>query len=248
MNLPHSFRNTLRDTLRNSLRALPGKLRLAGDILRLPLARLHFDTACNPELAWHTYGQYTKPHPRYRLFRNKSLGMALIRLRDFSSSADYLQSVQRKDYAGYQSRKARERGYTVQEINRNDYIDDIHLINTSLAQRQGRPMDSSYLDKTERFVDIKAYRYYGVLDKDGRLVAYCNVAFHGNFAATDRLLGYKNSDGVMYLLLAEITCRLITEGQLHFFMYDTYLGAQPGLQNFKKKLGFQPYRIRFSIH
>jgi hypothetical protein len=30
-------------------------------------------------------------------------------------------------------------------------------------------------------------------------------------------------------------------------MYDTYLGALPGLREFKRKLGFQPYRIRYAL-
>lgn len=30
-------------------------------------------------------------------------------------------------------------------------------------------------------------------------------------------------------------------------MYDTYLGAQPGLRNFKRKLGFSPYLVCYSV-
>ena len=222
-------------------------LRLAADIVRLPLARLHFSTALNPALVRRTYAMFTKPHPRYRVVRNKSLGIALIDLRAFGSGDDYLRSLQQKDYAGYHSKRARTRGYTVAEIDRNDYIDDIHSINTSADERQGRPMDPVYATRTERYDPLDGLRHYGVLDKDGRLVAYGDVGVYGNFAATDRLLGYKNNDGVMYLLLADIACRLIDDGQLAYLMYDTYLGAQPGLRNFKRKLGFQPYRIHYSI-
>ena len=222
-------------------------LRLAADIVRLPLARLHFSTALNPALVRRTYAAFTKPHPRYRVVRNKSLGIALIDLRAFGSGDDYLRSLQQKDYAGYHSKRARTRGYTVAEIDRNDYIEDIHSINTSLDERQGRPMDPAYADKTEHYEAEDNFRYYGVLDKKGRLVAYCDVGIYGDFAATDRLLGYRNTDGVMYLLLAHIACRLIDDGRLRYFMYDTYLGALPGLRRFKQKLGFQPYRIRFSI-
>lgn len=222
-------------------------LRLIGAIVRLPRARLRFHTALNPELVRRTYRVFTQPHPRCRLVRNKSLGIALIDLRAFDSGEAYLRALRRRDYAGYHSRRARERGYTVVEIDRNDYIDDIHSINTSLDERQGRPMDPAYATKTERYAAVDGLRHYGVLDKDGRLVAYGDVGIFGDFAATDRLLGYKNNDGVMYLLVADIACRLIDDGRLNYFMYDTYLGARPGLRNFKKKLGFQPYRIRYSI-
>ncbi|SEO05818.1 hypothetical protein SAMN05428959_104427 [Duganella sp. CF517] len=225
------------------LRAL---LRIAAEVARLPPARLRFDTALNPELVRHTHRLFTRPHPRYRLVRNKSIGIALIDLRAYASGAAYLHALRRRDYAGYHSRRARERGYTVVEIDRNDYIDDIHGINTSAGERQGRPMDPAYAARTERYPS-DGLCHYGVLDKEGRLVAYGDVGVYGDFAATDRLLGYKNNDGVMYLLLADIACRLIDDGRLNYLMYDTYLGALPGLRNFKKKLGFQPYRIRYSI-
>ena len=55
------------------------------------------------------------------------------------------------------------------------------------------------------------------------------------------------TDGVMYLLLADIACRLIDEHRYNYLMYDTYLGALPGLREFKRELGFAPYRIRYAI-
>ncbi|HEX8405435.1 MAG TPA: hypothetical protein VF670_12510 [Duganella sp.] len=226
---------------------LQSTLRLLGDILRLPKARLRFDTALNPELVRRVHRLFTKPHPRCPLVRHKSLGIALIDLRAFASGEAYLHALRKRDYAGYHSRRARERGYTVVEIDRNDYIDDIHLINISLAQRQGRPMDPAYATKTEYYDPADGLRHFGVLDSNGRLVAYSDVGIYGDFAATNRLLGVKNSDGVMYLLLADVACRLIDAGSLNYFMYDTYLGALPGLRDFKRKLGFQPYRIHYSI-
>lgn len=237
---------TTSDLLR-TLQAVPQRLRLIGDIARLPRARLRFDASLNPDLIRRTHAVFTMPHPRYRIVRNKSLGVALIDLRAFADSAAYLKSVQHKDYAGYQARRARARGYTVAAIDRNDHIDAIHRINTSVDERQGRPMDPAYADRTDHFVPVESFRYYGVLDAQGRLVAYCDLGIYGDFAATDRLLGYKNSDGVMYLLLADITCRLIDEHRYNYLMYDTYLGALPGLREFKRKLGFQPYRISYAI-
>lgn len=226
--------------------AVQARLRLLGDIVRLPRARLRFDAALNPDLIRRTHASFTMPHPRYRIVRNKSLGVALIDLRPFGSGADYLQSVAQKDHAGYQARRARARGYTVAEIDRNDYIDDIHRINTSQQVRQGRPMDPAYADRTDHFVAVASFRYYGVLDAGGKLVAYCDLGIYGDFAATDRVLGV-NSDGVMYLLLADVACRLIDEHRYNYLMYDTYLGALPGLREFKRKLGFAPYRIRYAI-
>jgi hypothetical protein len=30
-------------------------------------------------------------------------------------------------------------------------------------------------------------------------------------------------------------------------MYDTFFGAREGLQNFKRIVGFEPYRVRYSL-
>jgi hypothetical protein len=37
-----------------------------------------------------------------------------------------------------------------------------------------------------------------------------------------------------------IICRLIEEGRVDYFMYDTFLGAQPGLRDLSGGWGFVP--------
>jgi hypothetical protein len=220
---------------------------LCVEVARLPRARLHFDTRRAPDAIRATHALFTKPHPRYRMIKNKSIGIALIHLRHFKTAADYLATVKKRDYAAYHGKRAKARGYVFREIERNDFIDDIHAINISSDQRQGRPMDGSYREKQLHYQALPHFRYTGIVDRDEKLVAYCNYGVYGNFAATDQLLGYLNSDGVMHLLLLEIVCQLIEERKLDYFMYDTYLGARPGLRSFKHRLGFAPYRVRYSI-
>jgi hypothetical protein len=221
--------------------------KLAFDAVRLPIVKLEFQH--NEEIPdiHEMFTHFTKPHPRYKLVRNKSMGIALIGLGEFSDRNAYLSSVSRKDQAAYHGKRAQRRGFTFREIDQNSYIDDIHEINTSAAERQGRPMDPAYLEKPAFYEKKPHFRYFGVMDSDGALVAYCNIATYGNFAATDRLLGYKNNDGTMYLLLVEIICLLIDGSEVEYFMYDTFLGAQDGLRNFKRRLGFHPYRVRYAM-
>lgn len=221
--------------------------KLIAEAMRLPIAQLDFRHNVDIPDIRAMFAHFTKPHPRYKLIRNKSVGMALVDLRGFTDRAAYIASVSRKDQGAYHGRRALRRGFTFHEIDRNAYIDDIHAINTSATERQGRPMDPAYFQKPSHYEKKPHFRYFGVVNMEGMLVAYCNIATYGNFAATDRLLGYKNNDGIMYLLLMEIICRLIDDSQVHYFMYDTFLGAQEGLRNFKRRLGFQPYRVRYSI-
>jgi hypothetical protein len=34
---------------------------------------------------------------------------------------------------------------------------------------------------------------------------------------------------------------------VRYVMYDTFFGAQSGLQQFKRVLGFQPYRVKYTL-
>lgn len=219
---------------------------LAGELCALPVATLRFDLAAHPEQR-RMYELFTKPHPRFKVVRNKTLGIALVNLRSYRGAQDYLRQVRFSGHAGPQRKKALAHGYTVREIDRNRYIDAIHAINTSAPERQGRPMDSMYRIKKLRYEQPHYLVTYGVFDAREQLVGYCVVGLYGNFAATDQLLGYKTSHGIMYLLLSEIICRLIERGSLDFFMYDTFLGAQPGLRDFKRRTGFRPYRARYAV-
>ena len=133
------------------------------------------------------------------------------------------------------------------EIDRNAHVDDIHAINTSLDTRQGRAMDEKYLEKVTRYDSLDHYNYYGILNSEGRLVAYANIGRLGNFSALSQLMGLRNNDGIMHLLIAEIVSRLIEQKRVRYVMYDTFFGAQPGLQQFKRVLGFEPYRAKYSL-
>jgi hypothetical protein len=108
-------------------------------------------------------------------------------------------------------------------------------------------MDLQYLVKQTQFEVRDNFRYFGVVDARGTLVAYCNIGIFGNFAATHQLLGYKSGDGIMYFLLAEIIAQLIQEARLDYFMYDTMLGGSEGLRDFKRRAGFAPYRASYAI-
>jgi hypothetical protein len=95
-------------------------------------------------------------------------------------------------------------------------------------------------------LQYKYCKHFGAFDQTGALAAYCRVNFYGNFAAVEELIGCKNRDGVMYMLLSEIVCRLINEAFLDYFMCDGFLDTKAGLRRFKRRLGFEPYRVRYA--
>lgn len=230
---------------------LANQCKLVLDVVRLPVARLCFDTSYDPEDVRETHRRFTSPHPKYKVFGYKQLGVALIDLRRLAGPVEYLDSITGQRGAASYVSKARRRGYSLAQIDRNEHVDAIHAINTSLASRQGRPMDPSYQEKKASFEKRSHYRYFGVFSKQGQLMAYCNIGRYGNFAAFSQLLGYRNNDGIMHLLVSDVVSLLLMELQAgdgpEFVMYDTFFGAQPGLRQFKTMLGFTPYRVRYSL-
>lgn len=216
-------------------------------IARLPVVRLQFHLVLNPENVEKIHRYYTKPHPRYRIFPHKSIGAALVDLTRFRHRDDYLQNMRSRKELERHVRRARARGYTVVEIDRNDYIDDIFEINNSIEVRQGRVMDEDYRIKKLSYPAEVNARHYGVLDAGGKLLAYGDVGFYGNFAAFSKIIGVRNNDGIVHLMVTEIIGRLIDAGNYDYLMYDTYFGASAGMKKFKKMLGFEPYRAKYSI-
>jgi len=222
-------------------------LELARTLLHLPTAQLEFQIAKDPGKVESVYRHFTKRHPRFLIIRNKTLGAALVHLRRFKVDHEYIATIKGRNSAEHHARRARARGYRVVEIDRNDYIDDIHLINTSVEVRQGQTMSNDYLSKQHHYLADRNYKYYGALDATGRLVAYGEIGLWGNFAAFNRIIGVRNNDGIMHLLVSEIICDFINAGNVDYLMYDTYFGASPGMKSFKTSLGFSPYRARYLL-
>lgn len=253
-------------------------LELIKQVLKLPKRKLNFNEAVVLSFAEITeeskikalenlkssYKYFTKLHPKYKLIKNKSLGVALIDLQEFKNSEDYLNSINGKNSAYYYTRKALKRNYSFLEIDKNFYIDDIHSINTSSESRQGRKMDDAYLEKSTNFEKIANYKYFGVLDSNKKLVSYCDIGFYGDFCIVSRLLGHKDflNDGIMYLMLTSLASLILDnkytdikankkENELlkdiNYIMYDTFFGASSGLKLFKTKLGFKPYKVNWKF-
>jgi hypothetical protein len=216
-------------------------------IAKLPVAHLEFRLEFNPEHVQSVYKHFTKRHPRFMVIPNKSVGAALVHLGHYHSRGEYMDAIKGNNAAAHYARRARAKGYRLLEIDRNDFIDEIHEVNTSVEIRQGQPMDRTYMEKKTHYVPEKNFKYYGAFNAAGKLTAYSELGFYGNFASFNRVIGIRNNDGAMHLMVTEIICQMIEDGNFNYLMYDTYFGASPGLKAFKTMLGFQPYRAKYSI-
>ncbi|MBU1667497.1 hypothetical protein KKC13_03705 [bacterium] len=221
------------------------------EILQLPKVGIKF---CNSnydtvEKYEKTYQYFTQLH-RLKLFQNKTVGVALVDLNLYENFDVYYKSINGKNSAAYYSRKAIKREYHFIEIDRNNYVDDIYDINTSTQIRQGQMMTENYLSKINSYKNETNHNSYGVVNKDKKLLAYCNIGFYGEFALVVTLLGHKKylNDGIMYLMMIEVNKIMFEKYRnrgYSYIMYDTFLGASTGLKKFKEKLGYKPYKVKW---
>lgn len=134
-------------------------------------------------------------------------------------------------------------GYRFDEIDRSLFDDDIHAINTSLDERQGRPMGDGYREwrRHGRLPDYPcsrhAIRTYGVLQAE-RLRAYLTLYRVGELALVSMILGHGEhlANDVMYLLFAGVVADQAGQGGV--FYYNRHDSGTEGLRYYKERLGF----------
>src|SRR4051794_33494276 len=148
-------------------------------------------------------------------------------------------------------RRAVKLGYEVRDVERNDYLDDIYAINTSLEERQGRPMTDAYQAKPqpqsplgEQPCPRHQLRFLGVLLGE-QLVAYTSMQQYGEFVLISTILGHGEhmKDGIMQLLVYEGVRAVKASGHPAYAMYNLHDSGTEGLQFFKRKMGFEGYLV-----
>ncbi len=148
--------------------------------------------------------------------------------------------------------RAERLGYTFAEIDRSRFSDDIFEINTSLGERQGRPMSDGYTRRHDhgKLPDYPCARHaiktFGVLQGD-RLRAYLTLYRVGDLAMISMILGHGDHlrNDVMYLLVAGTIAD--QAGQGGYFFYNRHDSGTDGLRYFKERLGFRPTEIEWSL-
>lgn len=145
--------------------------------------------------------------------------------------------------------RAERLGYRFSEIRREEYADDIFAINTSLPERQGKPMSAGYLERPSSTplpdypCERHAVRTYGVIDVRGTLVAYLSLYRCGELALVSGILGHGDhlKSDVMYLLFAGTVAAQAPFGGS--FVYNLASSGTDGLRYFKEKLGFSAMEV-----
>jgi hypothetical protein len=159
-------------------------------------------------------------------------------------------SFKQMHYSVRRIRRAEKAGLSGRTFAPAGRFADIMQINSSSAERQGRPIEPHYTDQAA----VRAYNqrsgvWYGIFDKGDVLRAYCHLAIGGDYYVYSRILGDAKflGEGVMYLLIRDTMQMMHRKVQEHghprWAMYDTYIGCGDGLRTFKRHTGFSPYRV-----
>lgn len=144
-------------------------------------------------------------------------------------------------------RKAIKNGYTCREINYDDYLSQIHVINTSKISRQGEDMSSDYtgeLQPRQKIVSAigQAVHTYGCFSSDGTLVAYYMFeSFGKEILHTVKGIGHSDhlNFGIMNYLFAFSVGELLKNYPYknHVVLYGGMEMEGGGLSRFKRNVG-----------
>jgi hypothetical protein len=194
-----------------------------------------------------TFRRFTAPHRLVPFLQRKSWGAALLCVPEapelYLVGSGY-ELVRRK------RKKALRAGYAFRRVSATEHAHEMLAINRSAGQRQGKSMHPQYLDQAAVMSFCESIReVYGVFDGSGRMVAYAHAPMLGDVFCFSRLLGDARTldDGTMYLLITEVVLDKMrlrgVPGAPLWAMYDMYWGGRAGLREFKRRLGFRPYRV-----
>jgi hypothetical protein len=145
-------------------------------------------------------------------------------------------------------------GYTFSEIDRETYADDIHAINVSTPERQGRPMSNSYLERPvygpspERICAQHHVYTYGLHRPEGAgLAAYLWLYRSGDLALVSSILGHADEleNEIMYRLYA---CMLREQWPLGgTVFYNLWNSGTDGLRFFKERVGLEERNVEWLL-
>jgi hypothetical protein len=144
------------------------------------------------------------------------------------------------------------RGYRfVSVVDRAARAEEIHEINISADERQGRPMSASYYEMPSTTPDPEwpcerhGVHPYGVESSGGILVAYLWIYRAGDLALVSQILGHDAflEDEIMFLLWAGMLASEPTEDC--FIVYNRHDSGTAGLRWWKDRVGLAQTPVRW---
>lgn len=143
-------------------------------------------------------------------------------------------------------------GYKIHPVRRHEVADEVHQINTSLDERQGKPMSEGYRHRPSSSPDPiwpcerHGVHPYGVFDDRCRLRSYLWIYRSGELALVSQILGHGDylRDDIMYLLWQGMLEHEIPLGG--YVVYNRHDSGTDGLRYYKEKVGLRATRVEWT--
>ena len=137
----------------------------------------------------------------------------------------------------------------------NDYLFDVHEINTSKEIRCGKPMTPAYHRTADQLRQKKhAYQCaehwmlpFGIFFND-KLLAYTLLRRNKDIALYSTILGHDDylKHGVMHRMHLAIR-EYLDDSEIKYIMYAGHESGTEGLKRWKKNLLFQPHQLKKAV-
>jgi len=199
------------------------------------------------------YQSATSRHKKMPVFGKMTRGVGICSLPE--NFETYIKSIESSGHRNV--KKAIRLGYVFERIDYNKHLDDIFDIRRSATIRQGKVSDDFVNNRPVPVNDPESnslshdYPYFGVFDPEGRMVAYAGCFLAGEVIELSHFYGHAEhqKNGVVPLLITMIAKYTMEKHpDVRVFMYGGYIGASTTLRRFKKKFGFLPYKVNWSLN
>ncbi len=225
------------------------KIKIIKEIMELPRVKIEIiDNDPTLEVE-KMYKNFVKRHPKYKIFKNKTLGVMLMKIP--KTVEEYMSWISGKNSVKYYSNRCKKLGYYTDYYIKNNYLKDMYEINTSSSVRQGKSMRKHYLEEVPKENVKDAVSYFGVFTSDKKLVGYIRLVKTPKLYVISQLLGHAEyqNDNIMYLIIHDLVIDLIEKNKDReddiYLMYDTYFGGSDGIKLYKRRHAFKPYKVKW---
>jgi len=182
------------------------------------------------------------------LLKYNCIGVSLLDLGSYLNFQDYLNRNNGKNSIYYYYRKHVNLGYEVRDYERAYFINDIIDVNKSKPIRQGRKMKNSYLTPKLPFENLDNFRYFGLFNNEGKLIAYLHAGFFGDFVIIANILGHADylKHGIMYVIITHLVS-ICFERNIDKIIYSSHIFCSESLRVFKEKNNFNSKNVTVII-
>jgi hypothetical protein len=188
--------------------------------------------------------------------KNDSMVLASLSVKEYTTADEFFMRAFGKN-TRYQYRQIEKEGYSFRPFSmteRNSRLDELYAINTSASERQGGAMNQTYFEYPKPLEQEKCpyhfHKVYVAFSPDNVWIGYIDLLHVGNWANTIHILGHhayldscKRGSFMVSLWFCMVKDIIENHPSVSYIQYHMMDVGNPGLQEWKKRVGLQPTLI-----